>query len=308
MEAQAKLSGRYMKKFFISTVVIIILAAVVFFLGWIQIQVDDGEYLVIFTKLHGWESEIVRPGEFVWKWQAIFPTVLKRYHFTDQVINIESRVRATLPEAELYSQFLPEAPQFNYSAQINLSYRIRPDQVPSLLGDAVFRPENYDDFIHTTKNQLSASLNDFIPAVIAEIGGELSRSPVIEAIPDISARLTELIEEQYAYVEVTSLNPVALQFPDMELYRIARQRYFSVLEAGNEALGRAQGELSRIELITSAQRESLSVLGELLDSHPSLLEYLTLVTESGRDPLEMAERFQEALNNPDAREILSPEN
>jgi hypothetical protein len=127
-----------MKGFAITLVILIILAAVGFFLGWVQFQVDDGEYAVLFTKTAGWEPEVIYPGTFVWRWQGMFPTMLRRYDFSRTVRDFDIRIEDSLPGSDLYADYVADDPDFSWNVRVYGRFAIRPDALPALASDQGF--------------------------------------------------------------------------------------------------------------------------------------------------------------------------
>ncbi|AHC15137.1 hypothetical protein [Salinispira pacifica] len=308
-----------MKGFVISLIILIIAGAAVFFLGWVQFHVDDDEYVVLFTKARGWEQETVYPGTFVWRWEGVFPTMLSRYHFPRRIISLEAGHRGALPAADLYSELMPREPSFQYSFESTLSFELKPDMLPRLAEESGLRPEGVEAYTA----QLESAIEGKFPQYIADIlqdsvsvtGGGAPEdgddppasgsSPEGEDSPwltdillenaELQEMLAEKIQEDIPEIRLVSFRIHDLELPDMEVYAAARERYRSIASAENLAREQAAGDIARIQLISQARKESLEELGDLLDTHPSLMEYLSLVASSGNDPLGLAPMFQEVL-------------
>jgi hypothetical protein len=292
-----------MKGFIITLVLILLLGAAGFFLGWVQFHVDDGEYAVLFTKTHGWEPEVIYPGNFVWRWQGIFPTLLSRYDFVRTERETDVSILEALPGAELYAEYVPESPDFSWRFETVAVFAVRPDYLPELAENQGLRPENLEDFLDRRESQITSSIIDALPVLIADnaqnaenFGSAADDAPV-PPISRIQTQLQDILEERFPELQFTSLFIRRFELPDLELYAIARARYLSVLDTEAAARQRALGELARLELINTAQRESLAALGNILETNPGLLEYLRIVSETGRDPIGLSPLFNDILGN-----------
>lgn len=298
-----------MKGFVISLIILIIAGAAVFFLGWVQFHVDDDEYVVLFSKTQGWEQDTVYPGTFVWRWEGIFPTMLSRYHFPRRIISLEAEHSGRLPAAQLYGELMPREPSFAYSLESSLSFELKPDMLPRLAEESGLRPEGVDAYTAQLQSAIEGKFSQYIARIVQESAppadaGESDESvqstdsdlgEILLESGEIQKKLSEQIREDIPEINLIRFRIHRLELPDMELYAAARERYRSISSAENSAREQAAGEIARIQLISQARKESLEELGNLLDSHPSLMDYLSLVASSGNDPLGLAPMFQEVL-------------
>ncbi len=295
-----------MKGFIITMFILITVSAVVFFLGWIQIQIDDSEIGVIFTKTHGWEAEPVYPGQFVWRWQGIFPTVLRRYDFTLEERSISVQLSASLPGSDLYADYVPDNPDFSWELGSRLAFTIRGEDLPYLAEHDGLRPRTQGGYLDILEDRIRASISSALPEIIAQLAGssELAAGPMALPLPAIQNQLQEHLSGEYPRIEFVFLYVENAVFPDLELYAIARQRYLDVLSTETAARERALGSLARIELINTVQRESLMVLGQILEENPMLLDYLRIISETGSDPIGLSPLFANLMGNADVLDSI----
>jgi hypothetical protein len=286
-----------MKGFAITLVILIILAAVGFFLGWVQFQVDDGEYAVLFTKTAGWEPEVIYPGTFVWRWQGMFPTMLRRYDFSRTVRDFDIRIEDSLPGSDLYADYVADDPDFSWNVRVYGRFAILPDALPALASDQGLRPADIEDFLDGREMQIRSQISSALPSLISDLSVPERASPAIMNLPELRRRLDDILTGRFSELEFDVLVVTEARLPDIELYLTARQRYLSLLDSEAAARQAALGELARLDLINQAQQESLEVLGSILESNPSLLEYLRIISETGRDPIGLSPLFADVLGN-----------
>lgn len=296
-----------MKGFLITLILLIIIAGTVFFFGWIQLRIDADEYAVIFTKTQGWESDVIWPGSFAWRWEAVVPSMLTLYNFSLAEHSTTFSFAEDLPGSELYESFSPASPNFSWSFDIGVSYSIRPEYLPELAEQRDIRPDTLEEYIElqdtAIESQILDSFYGFFQKHTAESGND---DQVI--VPQTSALRSYISDELIEYfpsldIQQVIVNNVSL--PDIELYTLARQRYQGVLDAETQARQAAIGEMARIELITRLQQESLGSLAQMFRDNPSLLEYLRIVGETGRDPVGLSPLFTSALSSADFSRLNS---
>ena len=146
-----------MKAFLIILVILVILAGVVFYFGWVQIHLPAEHYAVVFTKSGGYDQEVIRPGEFSWRWERLIPTNMTLYIFDLHPRSREISFQGSLPSAELYSSVLPENPDFSYRGEIEVIFAVAPESLPALVAEEKLLPDQLDDFYSAQAGALSDS-------------------------------------------------------------------------------------------------------------------------------------------------------
>ena len=262
-----------MKAFLFILVILVILAGVVFYFGWVQIQLPAENYAVIFTKTGGYDQEVVRPGEFSWRWERLIPTNMTLYKFDLHPRSEKIPFQGNLPSAELYSSILPENPDFSYRGEIDVTFMIAPESLPALVAEKKLLPDRLEDFFGDQAQTLSTSAlqilkgTDIDPSNTAELNRRLER--------ELAAVVSDL--------EISSLNVQVKHLPDMELYELARSSYRELVQTRDssraEAVARLAEEQVRADNARAQERADLEALreyGELLEEYPILLKAMAV--------------------------------
>jgi len=261
-----------MKRLVAFLIVLLILAGVVFYFGWIQIHLNADDYAVIFTKTGGWENEVVRPGEFAWRWQRLIPTNLKLHIFPIVPHSSSATLRGTLPGAESYAGLLEGDAPFSYVVAVNFTYRIRPESLPALARDSGLRSDALDDYYRTTDSEMQQYISESTLDILAQEETTPSASTVATIARTIESRLSG----RYPDFEIISVNPARLELPDTGLYRETRARFLEVLDARTAALKAAAEEMAADQSATDVELARLERYGAILEEHPILLDYFGL--------------------------------
>ncbi|MGI9255864.1 MAG: hypothetical protein ACR2PY_02900 [Salinispira sp.] len=272
-----------MKGFIVSIILLLIAGGIIFFLGWTQLYVKPGDLVVIHTKTGGWQREIIRSGEFVWQWEAVFPTVQQRYHFSDLHMTANIVFSETLPSGETYRNYIPSSPDFTYAVEGEIEYHIVPEKLPELAENEGLRPDTHEEYLESLGPDIQLLMNQHIPDIINRIQAENDDTSVITVF---QSELDRIIREGIPqHIEILSLNLTRLTLPDLELYRTAKKEYYAVLEVESS-------------IRTQSKVESLKEIADLLNSYPGLLEYLKAATETGNDVLDVSSLIRNALTEP----------
>jgi hypothetical protein len=266
-----------MKAFFIILLILVIAAGVVFYFGWIQIQLAPEQYGVIFTKTSGYDPNVVRPGEFVWRWEKLIPTNLTLYRFDSRSRREEVSFGRKLPSADLYSSVLPESPDFIIRGRLEVVFTVKPDALPALVEQQKLTPESLDNFYDSVGSQMTEAVQARLQNIDAtDLGRPLEPS------------IREELGTDMPFLEIVSLSLVNLETPDMELYELARQSYRTLLETYEEARNAAAARLAveeaqenRRSAADDTRRENLRKYGALFNEYPVLLKALAIQQLAG---------------------------
>jgi hypothetical protein len=265
-----------MKKFLLFLAVLIAAACAVFFVGWVSFAINGDEYAVVYTKSGGWREEVVIPGRFAWMWERIIPTNLSLYRFPAAPRHLETTVRGELPSGSIYARLLDEQPDFSYEFELEVSFSIRPEALPSLVRDGGLRPETLDAWYDTTCERIARYVLGRMPDSLASQAAEpLSVSFRAEGL---SAEL----EKEFPEIELHSITPGNTRFPDPELYTRGKRLYLSVLDARETALARAGAVIASERASDERAIERLEALGDVLTRYPVLIQYFAV--NAGLEP------------------------
>jgi len=275
-----------MKTFLIILVILVILAGVGFYFGWLQIHLPAEHYAVVFTKTGGYDQEVVRPGEFSWRWERLVPTNTTLYIFDLHPRSEDISFQGSLPSADLYSSVLPEDPDFSYRGEVDVTFTIAPESLPALVAEEKLRPDQLDDFYSDRAQSLANSVlqilkgTDVDPADTPALNRSVERELAAD-VPDL---------------EISSLNVQVKHLPDMGLYELAQSSYRELVQtrdrARAEAVGRLAEEQVRAENARAQERADLEALreyGELLNEYPILLKAMAVQELSGEQVIRIPE-------------------
>ncbi|UCF98949.1 MAG: hypothetical protein JSV89_05255 [Spirochaetaceae bacterium] len=275
-----------MKAFLIIMVIFVILAGVAFYFGWIQIQLPPENYAVVSTKLRGLDDQVIRPGEFSWRWERLIPTFMTLYVFDLHPRTQEIQFRGSLPSAELYSSILPENPDFSYSGTVTVRFAIAPERLPALVAKEKLLPEELDGFYSAQADRISAHIQENlleiedVAADIQTLNRSLQRE-LASAVPDL---------------QLLSVKVDALKLPDRDLYELARASYRDLVDirdrSRDEAVASLAVERVRAENARAEEKASLEALreyGQLLNEYPILLKAMAVQKLSGEQVMSIPE-------------------
>lgn len=273
-----------MKRLAILVLFLVVAGGVVFYFGWIQIQIPAGGYGVIFSRTHGWEEDVVRPGAFVWRWQRLIPTNLTLHVFEPRLHRTGVRVEGSLPSGEAIARILEQAPEFDYDVRFSVQTRIRPERLPELARDRGMRPEDLEDFHDETDARIKEIAAQ---TILATVESDPERYRMDAAYTTIEESVRQRLADELDYLEVVTVAIEQIGLPDMQLYLTARRLAESVLEARAEALRDAARELAQREANRDQGLAMLERYGEILDRYPVLLDYFRVGQEIDGDPLNL---------------------
>ena len=272
-----------MKAFFIILLVLIVAGGVVFYFGWVQIQLPPESYGVIFTKTSGYDPDVVRPGEFTWRWEKLIPTNFTLYRFDLRPRNVQISIRHELPSGELYASVLPESPNFTVEGQLEVSFTIEPEALPRLVEEQKLTPDSLDQFYDAAAQRMAAQGRRVSPETLT-----FDTSAEARMRSELSAELPEL--------QIVSLTLSDLKVPDMELYELAKQSYRDLVETRTGARDAEAARLAveeareeRRDAAEEARRENLRKYGALFNEYPVLLKAMAIQQLGGSAQLKVPE-------------------
>lgn len=267
-----------MKKFFVSLIFLVIAAGVVFYFGWVQLQLPPDTYAVAFSRTGGWENDVMEPGKFIWRWERLIPTNFTLYKYTLPPQEHDLQSTGTLPSGAVYAQFLPGNPDFSYTIDVAISYRLKPEELPRMTRDGVVTPATIDTWYKTfDANVLAQAQSMLAPLVNTEVSGSSAFS-----FAGIADTLLKELSRKYPDVTFLSVAPRQLKFPDLALYERARKAYDTIAQARTQSLESATRASAPDQVQKGNQLEMLKQYGELLNEYPILLKYLAI--EAGKNP------------------------
>ena len=258
-----------MKTFLIILVILVVLAGTAFYFGWVQIVLPPENYAVVFTKTGGYDDQVIRPGEFSWRWERLVPTNMTLYIFDLRPRSLDVSFEGSLPSGQLYSSILPENPDFSLRGKVTIQFGIVPESLPSLVAEEKLSPDALDDFYEAKAEQISNRVMNSLKEVQSDLASSTTLSPQLER---------ELARE-FPDLKILSLRTETVSVPDLELYELARRSYRELVEIRDRSRGQAVARLAeeqvRAENARDQERENFENLreyGKLLNEYPILLK------------------------------------
>ena len=251
---------------FLILLVLIILAGAVFLLGWIQILLPADTYAVVFTKTGGFDDKLISPGTFAWRWEKLIPTNMTLYTFHLTSYRTDITIKGELPSGEAYASIITGKPDFSYAITYSLSVRIVPEKLPELVESHALRPDQLESWYRIEAAKVAQQVSNVIV--------RLKDPDILYSPENLTVYLQDVLFLQDAYLEMVDLVPTSLDLPDNELYDQAKQTYFKLLEAQENA--KIEAIVNR-ETERERERHALEVLaeyGRLLSEYPVLLEFI----------------------------------
>jgi hypothetical protein len=281
-----------MKRFLAVLVFLLLVAGTAFFFGWVQLQIPAGTSAVIFTKTNGWESEVVEPGAFTWRWERLIPTNLDLYIYPDSRRTFEVAVEGSLPGSGSLTAFVDDSSAFDYSSRILVSIGIAPDALPSLAEDENLRPDTLDAYF----DQIEAQATELASEALDSVLQEMPDNPGTR-IEEISDSIRDELSTSFPSVSIHSVAVTALELPDTEVYQQARDLLQEVMRTRAASLQSAAADIASRQTAEENELNRLARYGEILDQYPVLLEYFRVSGELGESPLDI-----ESLLSPESDE------
>ena len=267
-----------MKKFLVSLVIIVVAAAAVFYFGWVQLLLPADTYGVMFTKSGGWSPTVLVPGKFEWRWERLIPTNFTLYKYTIVPQVQDLKASGTLPSGDIYSQYLPGKPDFSYTIDISVTFRINPDRLADLTRSGSLTPKSLPEWYKSFGDSLVSTLQRDVPAVMDK-SGKSGNGMEFSQIADL---LKKQLTDEFPDVVISSVDPHAIRMPDIALYNRARLIYEGILASKTQSIEAATRASAANQVSQDNRFETLKRYGELVSQYPILLKYLAL--EAGQNP------------------------
>lgn len=260
-----------MKKIIFILIILIILSGVAFYFGWVQIHIPANSCAVIHTKTSGYDKTVTMSGEFSWRIEKLLPTNMTMYIFnTDPVIINLPEIKGSLPSGDLYSTVIPGNPEFNYNLDLNITYSLNIETLPTLVSEDGLKPDNIEEWYGKKSEIISQYVINYIqddPSMFYDSGYIEGLHNSIQALPGL------------ANIIIDNIYFNNIRLPDLDLYNAAKDIYFNLLEA------RENKDIDAI----NEEKNNLLILeeyGELLTKYPILIKYLYLNQLSEKDAIE----------------------
>ena len=281
-----------MRKLAISLVILLIAGGTAFYFGWVQLQIPANSYGVVFTKTGGWDTSVIRPGEFHWRWERLLPTNFTLHIFPSTPHETSVRSSGSLPSAEVYAGYLEDNPDFSYELELSLAYRVRAVELPRLVREEDLQPAGLEEWYARHDRRMVDRARGLAGELYADVQEESAGPVQLDAFEE---ELTDRLAEAFPDLEIISAVPTTISLPDFSLYEAGRSLYFDSIEARRSAIAEQAYEAEERRITEESRLETLRRYGEVLTEYPTLLDYFSLTAEQGVDPLDL-----EAIREPAA--------
>lgn len=267
---------------FFNILVLLVAGFLVFYFGWVKPDVEPGEYVVIFSKTSGFEEEIYQPGKFKWMWEGIIPGNVKYYKYKITQKELHLNKESKLPSGDIYSSILTPRPDFTYKIDLKIRYRFNKDKLIEIIKKKNGEIEAIDNMYKEFEDLCTLSIPNYLQSQTntKEYHEIISRG-LDEFSTIIEEHISTLDNSQYFIID--SVNPIYINFPDIDLYNQAKSTYLEVIKITPDKAMESMQEYVNYRIMKDTQIEGMEQLGRLLEEHPVLLEYLKIYSSSEKD-------------------------
>ncbi len=262
-----------MKKLLLILFLLIIVGGVAFYFGWVQFKVPPGHYGIMITKTGGVEKEVIEPGDFVWRWEALLPTNLELRVFSPDSVTKNISLSGELPSGSTYAEFYETEAEFDYKVDIAVTFTIKSEQLPTLVDERDLKPEEVDSF-YTQVSEYAAGLSSTLFREKAGSSGFVSALNFDFA--SFEEDLLGQLRSRYPEIEFIQARAKSVEIPDIELYMTVRENYFDIMDVRHSIFTERTRRTTEDEIDEIEQVEILREYGKLLSEYPILLKYLAL--------------------------------
>ncbi|MCF7951908.1 MAG: hypothetical protein K9L57_09765 [Spirochaetaceae bacterium] len=260
-------------KLFLFVILVILIGGAAFYFGWIQFQLEEHSYGVVFSKTSGYEQEVVRPGEFNWRWEALIPTNLTLHEIEVLPQSIDIEKSGSLPSGSVYSQAVEVTTDFEYSLVLSLSYSLQPEQLPQLVKEEALTVDTLDGYYQKAEQRMGSIVNSYVENRIISKQDITANDFKMSAV---EAALIEKLQDAFSHFEIHSLNLIRIEMPDIDLYQAARSYYFNILETRQETEAATLRQEREWIVSQESKLEVLKKYGKLFTEYPGLIQYMAL--------------------------------
>ena len=262
--------------FFLSLIIILVAAGAVFWFGWVQFSLGEGDYAVIYTKSNGYESKPLKNGEFAWRWEALLPTNL-----TLHIFNLETRTytidkNGKLPSGDFYAAISGENINFDWNIKMKILYRLNPEALPSLVSDGLLS-SGLDSYYSDFEARLNSELTNLVSAEV-ETNPDETIVDRIDGLEDAIKTRAGKLDNKIIVVDATVNN---WTYPDPALYAEARRLVIELMNKRQSVLSEVEDSAVRREDARGARLSLLEEYGRILQEYPVLLDLFSLEGHPG---------------------------
>jgi len=257
--------------FFFSLIIILAAAGAVFWFGWVQFSLGEGDYAVIYTKTNGYESETLKNGEFTWRWQALLPTNLTLHIFNLKAQTFDTEKSGVLPSGDFYAEMTGEDISFDWDIRVKVIYRLNPDALPALVSGGLLS-EGIEAYYSDFESRLNSELVRLISAEVETDPEETIGVRIDRLESGMKAKISEL-DGNIIVVDALVKN---WSYPDIAMYTEARRLVLDLMGNRQSVMSEVENTALRREDALGARLSLLEEYGRILQEYPILLDLFSL--------------------------------
>ncbi|MBF9016104.1 MULTISPECIES: hypothetical protein [unclassified Oceanispirochaeta] len=249
----------------LSFLIILVFAGFVFYTGWIQIRIPEGSHALIYTKTRGYDDALIAPGQFVWRWENLFPTNMTLHFLELNTQKEEYSLKSYLPSGRMYGEYIKHPETFEYSIALEYRFTLKETAFSRLVESGGFKSDSLEK-IYSEYRTSSNSLID------TYLGGEGD----LKRLENMEKDLLALLTDSDSSFTVSDLRIKSYSYPDTALYEKSRTLFLEELDTLRELEFKAEQVSSQIENSTIRKMDLLRQYGEVFSEYPVLLQYFDL--------------------------------
>ena len=255
-------------KIAITLLTILALAVAAFLVGWVELSLPPGTYGVAFTKSGGWDEEVTVPGGITWRWERLIPTNMTLYLFDLTPREVQRRVAAPLPSAEVYAAEIGIDPAaLSYDLDVTVRLQLRAEHLPPLAAEAELRPDTLPGWYDSAA---AAAADAATAALLSAEAAALAMNP-----QGLEAGVRRRLAARFPELSILDVELVAHSVPDPDLYRHAKTAFDDRIDARQRARLAVVADLAVVRERAAQHAELLATLGSTLAEFPELADLLT---------------------------------
>ncbi len=255
-------------KIAITLLTLLALAVAGFFVGWVELSLPPGTYGVAFTKSGGWDEEAIAPGGITWRWERLIPTNMTLHLFDLTPREVQRRVAALLPSAEVYAAEIGIDPAaLSYDLGVTVRLQLRAEHLAPLAADAELRPDTLPAWYDRAT---AAAADAATGALLAGDAAALVTDP-----GSLEEGVRRLLARRFPQMEIIDVELFPYSVPDPDLYRHAKTAFDDRIDARQRARLAVVADLALVRERAAQHAELLATLGSTLAEFPELVDLLT---------------------------------
>lgn len=255
-------------KIAITLLTILALAVAAFFVGWVELSLPPGTYGVAFTKSGGWDEEAVAPGGVTWRWERLIPTNMTLHLFDLAPQEVQRRVAALLPSADVYAAEIGIDPAaLSYDLGISVRLQLRAEHLAPLAAEADLRP---DTMVAWFDQVTAAAADAATDALLSADAAALVMDP-----GSLEAGVRRRLAARFPELSIINVEVVPFSVPDPDLYRHAKTAFGERVDTQQRARLAVVADMAFMREQAQQHAELLGMVGSTLAEFPELVDLLS---------------------------------